>query len=192
MKTEYLDYEITDITHPLRLGLAKSYVHSDYDGPEDRRCGFADTLLECVEAINQLEGLEMSEEEEKDCAELIETEQRLEAMEERRQVLAEKCERARAMATIAKIGMTIDEVWTKSELEEIFGFHNLIWFYTPIFTRKGQDGKLYATRKWVEYQGTIYDVGALIRGKYDDTGVTLEHLQQFATDLATKQAANPA
>lgn len=31
------------------------YVHDDYDGPEDDRCGSAATLEACKEAIDELE-----------------------------------------------------------------------------------------------------------------------------------------
>lgn len=67
--THYRDYKLERINHPLRLGDAWSYVHEDYDGPEDRRCGFCDSIKECVEAINEMDDVDMNDQ---DAADRIE------------------------------------------------------------------------------------------------------------------------
>jgi len=34
---------------------AWSYVHDDYDGPEDNRCGYADSPMACIAEIEERE-----------------------------------------------------------------------------------------------------------------------------------------
>lgn len=69
--TRYREYTLEHINHPIRLGDAWSYVHENYDGPGDRRCGFCDSIKECVEAINELDEVEMNDQD-ADAADRIE------------------------------------------------------------------------------------------------------------------------
>lgn len=41
------------IDGPQRTGPAYSYYHEEYDGPEDRRCGWAGSLKEAKEQIDE-------------------------------------------------------------------------------------------------------------------------------------------
>ena len=185
----YRDYELKQDTNPIRLGLAWFYVHEDYDGPEDGRCGFRDTIEECVEAINQLDDVDMGPDEEGLNAELLRVELELHRGEARRVLIEETCRTMAATRYIEDSGMTIDQCWTWVELQEVYGFHSMIHDYIPILCR---DGK--ATRRWFEWNTEFYETAPFIakHGKWVNSRVTEKDLDQFASSIATKPEANPA
>lgn len=47
----YRDYEIKPNSHS--YGGEYEYVHNDYDGPGDDRCGYGQTVRECLEDIDR-------------------------------------------------------------------------------------------------------------------------------------------
>ena len=76
--TDNRDYKLEQINHPIRLGRAWSYAHQDYQGNEDNRYGFCDSIKECVEAINELDDVDMNDQDVADAADRIEFAMKLE------------------------------------------------------------------------------------------------------------------
>ena len=53
----YKGYTIEHEPKPIpdRYCVDWNYCHDDYDGPEDRRCGNAGSLRDCMDAIDEIE-----------------------------------------------------------------------------------------------------------------------------------------
>lgn len=184
---KYRDWTISRVSPPIPTSIKWQYVHKDYDGPGDRRCSVACSLQECIAEINEHDGIPYSSESLHANAELLLLTERLEKLEEQRVKDLEQVEWLNAKAWIEFFGITDEDIWLTEEVHEITGRIATRGSFESWANTMPKD-----SRNFVQVDGYIYTMDSVRSGVFEETGVTIEHVRQFANFLATKPDTNPA